>query len=79
LIIASGKHFHHKGSISAIEADFNNETGNIPFRATFPNPERILRHGETGNVVISYPVSDALIIPQKGHLQYSGQEVCLCR
>ncbi len=27
----------HRGIIETIEADFNNETGNIAFRATFPN------------------------------------------
>ena len=37
----------------AIEAQFNNETGNIAFRADFPNPKRLLRHGQTGTVVIS--------------------------
>jgi membrane fusion protein (multidrug efflux system) len=39
-----------EGVVETIEADFNNETGNIAFRATFPNPEGLLRHGETGNV-----------------------------
>src|SRR5690606_38093845 len=32
------------------EADFNNETGNIAFRATFENPKGVLRYGETGNI-----------------------------
>jgi membrane fusion protein (multidrug efflux system) len=46
-------------------SDFNNETGNIAFRATFPNESRILRHGETGNIQMPVPHTDALIIPQK--------------
>jgi membrane fusion protein (multidrug efflux system) len=29
------------GVVETIEADFNNETGNIAFRATFPNPKRL--------------------------------------
>ena len=45
--------------------DFNNETGNIAFRATFPNPKGLLRFGETGNVVITTPIKDAMLIPQK--------------
>jgi len=36
--------------IETIESDFNNETGNIAFRATFNNPNRLLRHGQTGNI-----------------------------
>ena len=47
LMLANGEKFQHAGKVSAIEADFNNETGNIAFRADFPNPNRLLRHGQT--------------------------------
>lgn len=65
LMLASGNKFNHVGKIGAIEADFNNETGNIPFRADFPNPDRLLRHGQTGTVLISRVQNDALVIPQR--------------
>lgn len=65
LLMANNKIFDHLGEVKTIEADFDNETGNIPFRATFPNPDRLLRHGETGNIIMSIPVKDAIIIPQK--------------
>ncbi|HMV65827.1 MAG TPA: efflux RND transporter periplasmic adaptor subunit [Myxococcota bacterium] len=65
LRLASGDVFDQDGSVQTIEADFNNETGNIAFRATFPNPDGLLRHGETGNVIVSTPLDDVLIIPQK--------------
>jgi len=65
LLMANNKLFDYIGEVSAIEADFNNETGNIPFRATFPNPKGLLRHGETGNILITVPLKKALLIPQK--------------
>ncbi|MES1213264.1 MAG: efflux RND transporter periplasmic adaptor subunit [Singulisphaera sp.] len=65
LMLANGEKFNHLGKIGAIEADFNNETGNIPFRADFPNPDRLLRHGQTGTVVLSRVKNDALVIPQR--------------
>lgn len=65
LKLADQSIFPHRGKITAIEADFDPETGTIPFRATFPNPDRILRDGQTGNILIDIPYSDALIIPQK--------------
>lgn len=65
LLMANNKLFNYSGVVETIEADFNNETGNIAFRATFPNPERLLRHGETGNIQISVPLKDAVLIPQK--------------
>jgi membrane fusion protein (multidrug efflux system) len=65
LLLANGAPYVHEGLIDAIEADFDNVTGNIPFRATFPNPDRLLRHGETGNIVLSKMIDNALVIPQK--------------
>ncbi len=65
LRLANNKVFGHEGEITAIEADFNNKTGNIAFRATFPNPEGLLRHGQTGNILMEVPLPDALLIPQK--------------
>lgn len=65
LVMANNKMFEYAGVVETIEADFNNETGNIAFRATFPNPEGLLRHGETGNIQMIVPLKNALIIPQK--------------
>ncbi|WP_215224366.1 efflux RND transporter periplasmic adaptor subunit [Echinicola shivajiensis] len=65
LLMANNKMFEFPGVVETIEADFNHETGNIPFRATFPNPKGLLRHGETGNIIMGVPLDNALIIPQK--------------
>lgn len=65
LVLANGNKFDQIGKIGAIEADFNNETGNIPFRADFPNPARLLRHGQTGTVLINKVQQDAIVIPQR--------------
>jgi len=65
LKMANGEQFDQPGEITAIESDFNNTTGNIAFRATFPNPQRLLRHGETGNIVMDSELKGVLLIPQK--------------
>ncbi len=65
LLMANNQLFKYPGTVKTIEADFNNETGNIAFRATFPNPEALLRHGETGNVQMTIAYKNALLIPQK--------------
>lgn len=65
LLMANGAIFDQPGEVRAIEADFDNETGTIAFRATFANPSGLLRHGETGKVLMSEPLPDALLIPQK--------------
>jgi membrane fusion protein (multidrug efflux system) len=65
LRMANGEVFDQVGVVTTIEADFNNETGNIAFRATFQNPKGLLRHGETGNILMSESTKNALLIPQK--------------
>lgn len=65
LQLSNNKLFENEGIIETIEADFNNENGNIAFRATFLNPKGILRHGETGNVIMPTTLKNGLIIPQK--------------
>lgn len=65
LKMANNEVFNQPGVVQTIEADFNNETGNIAFRATFPNPEGLLRNGETGSILMTVPVKNSLLIPQK--------------
>jgi membrane fusion protein (multidrug efflux system) len=65
LKLANGKMFEQVGKIGAVEADFNNQTGNIAFRADFPNPDGLLRHGQTGTIVVSRVQDDSIVIPQR--------------
>lgn len=65
LVLANGEKFSQRGKIGAVEAQFNNETGNISFRADFDNPQHLLRHGQTGNILIHRVSSNALVIPQR--------------
>jgi membrane fusion protein (multidrug efflux system) len=69
LEMANRKEFEYPGVVETIEADFDNETGNIAFRATFPNPKNLLRHGETGNILMRIALKDAIIIPQKASFE----------
>ncbi|MEZ4380756.1 MAG: efflux RND transporter periplasmic adaptor subunit [Nannocystaceae bacterium] len=63
--MANGKIFEQEGKVEAIEADFDNTTGTIAFRATFANPAGLLRHGETGNILVAAQYVDAQLVPQK--------------
>ncbi|RPD40595.1 efflux RND transporter periplasmic adaptor subunit [Chitinophaga barathri] len=65
LLLANNQPLQYKGDVETIESEFDNETGNIAFRARFPNPERLLRNGETGKVLMTVPLKNAMVIPQK--------------
>ncbi|WP_348810718.1 efflux RND transporter periplasmic adaptor subunit [Flavobacterium maritimum] len=65
LLLANGEPLKYKGKVEVIESEFDNETGNIAFRASFPNSDKLLKNGETGKILMIVPVRNALIIPQK--------------
>ncbi len=71
-MLANGDTFPQVGKLGAIEADFNSKTGNIPFRADFPNPDGLLRHGQTGTVLISRVQKDFLV-PQRATFEIVGK------
>lgn len=73
LIMANGETFTDKGIIQTIEGEFDNETGNIAFRAKFPNPNKLLRNGETGKIVMTLPLKNAILIPQKATYEIQDQ------
>jgi len=65
LLLANNELLKYKGKVEVIESEFDNETGNIAFRASFPNNDKLLRNGQTGKILMVVPVTNALIIPQK--------------
>jgi membrane fusion protein (multidrug efflux system) len=74
LVLANGNTFPEVGKIGAIEAQFNNTTGNIHFRADFPNPNGLLRHGQTGTIVLQRTLHNALIIPQRSMFEILAKQ-----
>ncbi len=78
LMLANGNKFPHAGKIGAIEGSIQNETGNIAFRADFPNPDGLLRHGQTGTIVIHRKVHDATVIPARATYEINDKRyVCV--
>ncbi|MCA8972418.1 MAG: efflux RND transporter periplasmic adaptor subunit [Planctomycetes bacterium] len=66
LQLANGKVFDQVAAETVtVESTFNHETGNIHFRADFPNPKGLLRHGQTGTLLLHQTLKGALIIPQR--------------
>lgn len=74
LVMANGETFPDKGMIETIEGEFDSETGNIAFRAKFPNMKQLLRNGETGKIQMTLPLKNALIIPQKSTYEIQDQK-----
>jgi membrane fusion protein (multidrug efflux system) len=73
LVLANGSKFDQLGKLGAIGAHFNNETGTIPVRADFPNPDRLLRHGLTGTVLIERELRNALLVPLRATFEVNDK------
>jgi membrane fusion protein (multidrug efflux system) len=65
LELANRSKFPQRCMNITVEAQFNKETGSIPFRADFPNPDGLLRHGQTGTILIRRTLHDVTVIPQR--------------
>lgn len=65
LVLADGSIHKQKGKIETMDGEFESTTGTIAFRALFPNPDKILKHGASGKVRLMTAIKNALIIPQK--------------
>ena len=65
LKLSDGLTYAHKGRIDAISGTIDTSTGAVSLRATFPNPEYILRNGGSGTVVLPYIKENVLIVPQE--------------
>ena len=62
--MSNGEIYPLKGRIDAVSGTINNSTGAISYRAKFPNPERLLRDGGTGSVIIPSEYTGYIIVPQ---------------
>jgi len=65
LILSDNTIYPEKGKVEIVAGQFTSGTGAIPFRASFPNPNGVLRSGNTGRVRISIQLPAGLVIPQE--------------
>jgi membrane fusion protein (multidrug efflux system) len=69
LILADGTVYPYFGKIETMETEFEIGTGALAVRAKFKNPNKILKHGSTGKIVINEVLRNSIIIPQKSTLE----------
>ncbi|TAG11437.1 MAG: efflux RND transporter periplasmic adaptor subunit [Sphingobacteriia bacterium] len=65
LKLSNGNILPQKGIIETIDGEINPATGNLSFRAKFPNTQKWLKHGSSGKILVSNILSKAILIPQQ--------------
>jgi membrane fusion protein (multidrug efflux system) len=69
LLLADGSLYAKTGKIDVIDGQFDKTTGAITVRATFANPQGLLRSGNTGKVRLSLQHTDAIIVPESATIE----------
>lgn len=64
LQLSDGSLYPASGKVDAISGIIDATTGAIPVRAVFSNPDRILRSGGAGNIILPHNKKNCIVIPQ---------------
>ena len=65
LQLADGSIYASEGTVTKMSGVIDQATGSVQLIAAFPNPEKVLKSGATGTVIIPRQTSSAIVIPQR--------------
>lgn len=73
LVLADNSIYELPGRIETASGLVDPQTGTVNIRASFPNPQGLLRSGGSGLVRITQSVDSAIIVPQKTTYELQGK------
>ncbi|MDE6532163.1 MAG: efflux RND transporter periplasmic adaptor subunit [Muribaculaceae bacterium] len=76
LKLASGEIYPYKGKIVSVSGVLNSSTGSANAKALFPNPDGLLRSGNTGQILLPTIYNNALQIPQSATYEIQDMKFC---
>ena len=65
LELADGSIYAHEGKVVAMSGVIDRSTGSVQLKAHFPNPEKLLKSGGSGTIIIPRSADAAIVIPQR--------------
>ena len=74
LVLADGSEYPQKGRVTTASGLISTETGSANLRATFPNPQRLIRSGSSATIKIPFTLDSALLIPQEATFDLQGKK-----
>lgn len=73
LELVNGQIYDEKGKIETVSGQVDRATGTVRFRAVFPNPDRILANGNSGNIRIPRTYENVPVIPEASTFEQQGE------
>ena len=65
LQLTDGSVYAHEGKVVAVSGVIDKTTGSVQVKAHFPNPEKLLKSGGSGSIIIPRSADAAIVIPQR--------------
>lgn len=72
LELANGSLYAEKGKIETVTGQINSSTGTVAFRVSFPNAEKLLSNGNSGNIRFPTYYDNVLVIPESATYEQQG-------
>ncbi|MGC4129337.1 MAG: efflux RND transporter periplasmic adaptor subunit [Bergeyella sp.] len=72
LQLANGSIYPEKGKIETVTGQINASTGTISFRAFFPNAQKLLSNGNSGNIRLPNAYENVVVIPESATYEQQG-------
>ncbi len=73
LEMVNGDLYDLPGEIQTVTGQVNTQTGTVSFRASFPNPNRILANGNSGRIRIPKIYENAVVVPEVSTFEQQGR------
>lgn len=73
LILPNNQLFNQKGIVDMVSGQVDSKTGSIALRAVFPNPDQVLRSGNSATLRVYEKLDNALLIPQRATVEIQGK------
>lgn len=73
LQLVNGTPYGETGQVQTITGQVNQSTGTVSFRATFPNPDRLLAHGNSATILVPRKHEDVVVVPQTATFEQQGK------
>ena len=64
LLLADGSTYAQQGTVAKMSGVIEQATGTVQMIAVFPNPDKLLKSGASGSIVIPRDQTSAIVIPQ---------------
>ena len=74
LQLADGTVYSHEGKVMKMSGVIDPATGSVQMIAVFPNPERLLKSGGSGAIVIPHDNASAIVIPQSAVMEVQNKK-----